>query len=387
MKMLENGTMYVVAGATSGIGKAVGEIIEEEYYPIGGRNIETLAQIALKANRKGFFIPGNLFERGSSAYNFFIEELFKYKQKGVIQLYASIDMDPIPIEENGELIEDYYDPRDGKKWNRGISSEEKRAIRRAMADEQIMFWENFLKNLLGRDSKEPLVIIYANSIISKFYENHAFRRHSEYGRLKNTITQLIETYNEKLEEKNIFIKNVLLGIIDTPMFNNRGEISAERTKKIVEVVAPNIPLDGQEIQATELLDPKDVAAFLYKIGEIYPKATPNKINLFDKQHLDIEKMMREFIHKKNNITKRIVNTIQKEDNVVILDDRAKRFLLQLREDALTRYYEAHIKNRRIKEKKLRDNLIMGEKIISTLSPRLSSDVFLDTCLRLEGNYP
>ncbi|MBU1666955.1 hypothetical protein KKC13_00935 [bacterium] len=388
MRMLEKGNMYIVAGATSGIGKAIGEIIEKDYYPIGGRNLETLADIATHANKKGFFIPGNLFEKGTSAYNFFIEEFFKYKQEGVVQLYASIDMDPIPIEEDGVIIDDYFDPRDGKKWSSEVTIEEKRNIRIMMADAQILFWKNFLESLLKRESEESLVIIYANSIISKFYENHAFRRHSEYGRLKNTITQLIEEYNERLEQKNIFIKNVLLGIIDTPMFTNRGKISAERTKRIVEVVAPNIPLAGQEIQATELLNPNDVAAFLYQIGNIYPKATPNKINLFDKKHLDIEKMMRDFIHKKNNITRLIVQNIDKKDkDVVVIDERVKRFLIQLREDSLTRYYEEHIKNTKIKEKKLRDNLIMGERIVSTLSPTLSTDVFLDTCLRLEGNYP
>lgn len=388
MKMLEKGTMYIVAGATSGIGKAIGEIIEEDYYPIGGRNIETLADIAIEANRKGFFIPGNLFQEGSSAYNFFVDELFKYKQHGVVQLYASIDMDPIPIEENGCIIEDYYDPRDGKKWNHAITTKEKRAIRKAMADEQIVFWKRFLESLLKRDSSEPLVIIYANSIISKFYENHAIRRYSEYGRLKNTITQLIEEYSERLEKRNIFIKNILLGIIDTPMFINRGAISAERTKKLIGLLAPNIPLAGEEIEVTELLNPKEVAAFLYRLGAIYLKATPSNINLFQTKHLDIDKMMREFIQTRHKITKLIVRNIEKkENNVVVLDENVKQFLLRLREESLTNYYEQHSKNRKIKERKLRDNLIIGERIVSTLSPEVSSDVFLDICVRFEGNYP
>lgn len=389
MRMLENGNIYIVAGATSGIGKAIGEIIEEDYYPVGGRNLETLAEIATSANRKEFFIPGNLFEKGTSAYNFFIEELSKYKSKGVIQLFASIDMDPIPIEENGVIIDDYFDPRDGKKWNDKLTSEQRKRIRREMADGQILFWKNFLESLLQRDSKESLVIIHANSIISKFYENHALRRHSEYGRLKNTITKLIESYTERLENRNIFIKNVLLGIIDTPMFNNRGSISAQRTKKMLETLAPNIPIGGEEITANEVLDPKEVAEFLYKLGNIYPKATPNKINLFDKKHFNIEKMMRDFIHKKNNITKLIVRNIdKKEKDIIVLNEQAKRFLIKLREDSLNQYYKENGKNNhKIKENRLRDNIIIAEKIVSTLAPTLSTDIFLDTCLRLEGNYP
>lgn len=389
MKMLEKGKLYIVAGATSGIGKEIGNFIEQDYYPVGGRNIETLAEIALSANKKGFFIPGNLFEKGTSAYNFFIEELHKYKNRGVVQLYSSIDMDPIPVEVDGVIIEDYFDPRDGKKWKSDITQKEKRAIRIEMADAQIAFWKKFLESLLQRNSEEELVILYTNSIISKFYENHSLRRHSEYGRLKNQITQLIEQYNAQLEAKNIFVKNILLGIIDTPMFTNRGEISTRRIQKIVEVVAPNIPLAGEEIQATELLNPSEVAAFLYKIGNIYPKATPNKINLFDKKHLDVEKMMRQFIHTKNNITRLIVKNIEKqENNQVLIDDTAKRFLLQLREESLKHYYETNKqRNKKIKETRLRDNLVTGEKIVSSLSSVVSSEVFLDVCVRLEGNYP
>jgi len=388
MKMLEKGTMYVVAGATSGIGKAVGEIIEEDYYPVGGRNLETLAEIGSKANKRGFFIPGNLFDKSSSAYKFFINELYKYKQKGVVQLYSSIDMDPIPFEKDGVIIEDYYDPRNGKKWEDKVSVEEKKTIRKEMADSQIVFWENLLESLLKRDSDEPLVIIYANSIIAKFYENHSVRRHSEYGRLKNKITKSIEAYAERLEAKNVFVKNILLGIIDTPMFNNRGVISAKRTQKMVEVLAPNIPLNGEEITATAPLNADDIAKFLYQIGEIYPKATPSKINLFKPEHLDIQTMMHRFIHKKNNITRLIVQNIHKKiEDVVIMDDKTKQFLIDLREESLIRYYEENLRNTRIKEKKLKDNLIMGERIISSLSPTLSKEVFLDTCLRLEGNYP
>jgi|GEM_PF-4198245 len=82
MRMLENGNIYIVAGATSGIGKAIGEIIEEDYYPVGGRNLETLAEIATSANRKEFFIPGNLFEKGTSAYNFLLRSYQNIKVKG-----------------------------------------------------------------------------------------------------------------------------------------------------------------------------------------------------------------------------------------------------------------------------------------------------------------
>lgn len=385
-----NKNIYIVAGATSGIGKEIGKFIEGDYYPIGGRDIQTLAEIAATANKKGFFIPGNLFDPQSGAYNFFIEELGPQNYTGVVQFFASVDMDPIPIEEDGVIIADYFDPRNGQKWDAAITMEEKRQIRMEMADSQILFWKNFLESLLKRTAKGSLMILYANSIISKFYENHSFRRHSEYGRLKNTFTQLIEEYRERLEEKNVFIKNILLGITDTPMFYRRGKISAEKTRKIVEVVAPNIPLAGEEITATELLNPKEVASFLYKISNIYAKATPNKINLFHPRHFDIETLIRNFVDKKNKIMKEMVNQsiVHKENHTILMDERVKDFLIKLRVDSLKKYYETNKKNNnRINETKLRDNIIMGEKIIKTLAPQLSTDNFLDACIRLEGNYP
>ena len=388
MKILENGNIYIVAGATSGIGKAMSKVIEGEYYPIGGRNISTLGQIAQTANKKGFFIPGNLFEEGTSAYNFFINELSKFESRCVVQLFSSIDMDSIPVEEDGEIIEDYYDPRDGKKWNPIVTFEERRNIRIHMADSQILFWKIFLESLLERESREPLIIVCSNSIISKFYENHSVRGHSQYGRLKNSITQVIEEYSEKLKEKNVFIKNILLGLIDTPMFNDRGRLSAERTKRMAETLAPNIPIGGEEMEVEEPLQPDDVAEFLYMIGNIYPQAIPSNINLFHKKHFNIEKLMKDFRDKKNNINKLInKNIIQRERGIVELNENTVNFLIQLRKDSLSHYYNKHKENKKIKEKRLKNNIYIGEKIVSELSYEISSDKFFDTCLRLEGNYP
>ena len=388
MKILENGNTYIVAGATSGIGKAMSNVIEGDYYPVGGRNITTLGEIAQTANKKGFFIPGNLFEEGTSAYNFFVNELSKLESRCVVQLFSSIDMDAIPIEENGEIIEDYYDPRSGQKWDDAILMKERNNIRIAMADSQILFWKNFLESLLSRESQEPLIIICSNSIISKFYENHSFRGHSQYGRLKNTITQLIEEYSDQLRAKNVFIKNILLGLIDTPMFKDRGSLSAERTKRIVEAVAPNIPLGGEEIEAKEPLNPNDVAEFLYMVGNIYPQAIPVNINLFNKKHLNIEKLMRDFRNKKNNINKLIhKNIFKRERDIIELDENAMNFLIQLRKDSLTNYYKEHKENKRVKESRLKNNIYTAEKIVSGLSYEVSADKFFDTCLRLEGNYP
>ena len=381
--------IYVVSGATSGIGKAIGKFIERDYYPIGGRNISSLAEIATTANKKEFFIPGNLFKQGTSAYDFFINSFGKQNYYGVIQLFSSIDMDPIPVVKNGIIIDDYYDPRNGKKWNSSISIEMRKKIRVEMADNQIFFWKNFLESLLTRTTKEPLVIIYANSIIAKLYENHSIKTHSEYGRLKNAINKLIEEYNERLESKNVYIKNILLGVIDTPMFNNRGELSAIRTKKLLKAIAPNFPINGEEITITEPLNPDEVAQYLYKIGNIYPKATPSKINLFHPKHFNIELLMRNFLHKKNNIVRKVVNRhiIHKEKNIVLINEDVKSFLIKLREESLMKYYKENQENKKVKEAKLKNNLISGRKIIETLSLETSTDSFLDTCLRLEGNYP
>jgi len=389
MSILENGdTTYIVAGATSGIGKAMGSVIEGDYYPIGGRNIETLAEVASDANKRGFFIPGNLFEEGTSAYNFFIYELVKLENRSVVQLFSSIDMDAIPIEEDGVIVEDYFDPRNGKKWDSSISKKEREEIRVLMADSQILFWEKLLESLLERESSKPLTIIYANSIISKFYENHSFRGHSQYGRLKNSITQLISEYSEKLKEKNVFIKNILLGLIDTPMFNDRGVLSAERTKKIVEAVAPNIPLGGEEIEAKELLSPVEVAEFLYMIGNIYPEAIPININLFHKKHLNLEKLMKNFRDKKNSMNRLInKNIIEAEKGIIELNKNSITFLIELRKESLMDYYTENKENKRVKESRLKNNIVVGEKIVSRLPYRLSRDKFFETCLRLEGNYP
>nr|MCH9740327.1 hypothetical protein [Campylobacterota bacterium] len=186
-----------------------------------------------------------------------------------------------------------------------------------------------------------------------------------------------------------YIKNILLGVIDTPMFNNRGELSAIRTKKLLKAIAPNFPINGEEITITEPLNPDEVAQYLYKIGNIYPKATPSKINLFHPKHFNIELLMRNFLHKKNNIVRKVVNRhiIHKEKNIVLINEDVKSFLIKLREESLMKYYKENQENKKVKEAKLKNNLISGRKIIETLSLETSTDSFLDTCLRLEGNYP
>jgi len=388
MKILENGNLYIIAGATSGIGKAMSQVVDGEYYPVGGRNIDTLSKIAESANKKSFCIPGDLFEEGTPAYNFFIYELAKLDSRCVVQLFSSIDMDAIPIEENGKIIEDYFDPRNGKKWDDNITFEERQSIRIEMADSQILFWKRLLENLLTRESSEPLLLVYSNSIISKFYENHSLKKHSQYGRLKNIITQLIEEYAERLKEKNVFIKNILLGLIDTPMFNNRGNLSAQRTKKMLETLAPNIPLGGEKMEASEPLNPNEVAEFLYMIGNIYPPALPINIKLFDKKHFNIEILMKEFRDKKKSINRLInKNIMQRENGMIELDDNATSFLIQLRKDSLTNYFNKHKENRRVKESRLKNNIYVAEKIVAKLPSKVSIDEFLNIGLRLEGNYP
>jgi len=113
-------------------------------------------------------------------------------------------------------------------WKKWITSKQKRIIRENLAQKQINFYRNLFEKLLRRDPTESLTLVFTNSIISKFYELPSFcweGSRSEYGRLKNEITKLIWEYSERLKEKNVYIKNVTLGVVDTPMFKKRGKKS------------------------------------------------------------------------------------------------------------------------------------------------------------------
>jgi len=75
-------------------------------------------------------------------------------------------------------------------------------------------------------------LVFANSVIAKYFESIFISRSSEYGRLKNEVSKMIEEYRQRLEEKNVFVKNIFLGITDTPMFSKRGPISAINTARL-----------------------------------------------------------------------------------------------------------------------------------------------------------
>jgi S-adenosylmethionine:diacylglycerol 3-amino-3-carboxypropyl transferase len=101
-----------------------------------------------------------------------------------------------------------------------------------MANEQINFWRTLLEKLCSRQSMKTITLVFVNSVIAKYYESSIISKGSEYGRLKNEISKMIEEYRPQLEAKNVFVKNVFLGITKTPMFDNRGDISAYRTGKV-----------------------------------------------------------------------------------------------------------------------------------------------------------
>jgi hypothetical protein len=300
-------------------------------------------------------------------------------------------MDPIPIYDNiaNRIIEDAVNPLTGKKWNSEITIEDKKNIRKNMANEQINFYLTLFDKLLQRQKDSPnLTIIFANSIISKFYENHSFKN-SEYGRLKNEITGLIETYRVSLKEKRVVIKNVFLGIVDTPMFTTRGDISAIRTKKIVAKLGSIIPLNGEEIIAESLLSPESVAEFLFEVGNRPSKETPDTYILFKEKHLDINNILKNYKKEKEIIVEKIFKlNISSEQKCIEISTAETDFIRQLRLDSLNIYIQQN-KNisKQMSKKIINSNMRAMQRILDKLPQKVPYEMFVEISQRAERNYP
>jgi len=382
--------MFYVTGSTSGVGYDLIDIIVKnnfEAIPIGSRNINNIKNIAGNSNQKGFFVGGDIFDINSDAYNYFMKDIINCS--GTIFCLASVDMDAIPKEnKDGFIEEDCIDPRDGKEWNNAIRTEDKQLVREEMALKQIEFYKTLFDKLLNRqDTSNKLTIIFANSIISKFYENHSFK-HSQYARLKNNITDIIELYRSRLKKNNVFVKNIFLGLIDTPMFRNRGELSAKRTTRIVEKLGVMLPLNGEEIVADTLLKSKDVANFLFTLTDKNPESYPDTYILFRDRHLELDRVLKEEDDKTNILNSKINNLNLLSNDVIFLSEDIKDFLLNLRSGYLDKYLSTKdIPSNRLKKKILSINLSNGDKILQRYPNMINRDTLLDVSIRMISNYP
>jgi len=382
--------MFYVTGSTSGVGYDLIDIINNnnlEAIPIGSRNINNIKSIADNSNQKGFFVGGDIFDINSDAYSYFMNDIIHCS--GTIFCLASVDMDAMPRKnENGLIEEDIIDPRNGEKWDRNISTDDKKLIREDMAFKQIDFYKNLFNKLLNRSDGSPkLTIIFANSIISKFYENHSIR-HSQYSRLKNEITHIIELYRSLLKNKNVYLKNIFLGLIDTPMFKNRGELSAQRSKNMIDKIGVMIPLNGEDLTSSTVLKSKNVAKFLFDIGSIDSKSSPDTYLLFKNSQLDLEKFIKEELYKKDILKYKINKLdISSKDDITLSPD-IKNFLNNLRATYLNRYLEkGNISSKYLEKKILSSNLKKGEMILKRYPSVVSKDMFMDMSIRMMSNYP
>jgi hypothetical protein len=433
LKMKKRPDLYII-WATSGIGKKMAGILKKigrQFIPIGSRNSEKMKEAKKGANKNYFSVGGDLFNPNSEAYKYFMGELSE--KWGIAQVLSSADMDPIPkfkeeinpmtweiwaewIDEKEKnkikkwvlfeplkystlpnnlkksIIEDSINPRTWKSWEEWETNEERKKIREEMANEQISFWKKLLEKLCNRQSMKPITLVFVNSVIAKYFESNIISRSSEYGRLKNEISKMIEKYRPQLEAKNVFVKNIFLGITKTPMFDNRGDISAYRTGKVWSFLGANLPLDWEELVASEALESEEVAQFLYEIGNINPNEIPNRILLYKREHLDTKNMTKKHKEKRTTIVKKVVEEkglgidteSLSQNSEIQITDKIKVFFRELRQKSLKNYLE---KNEKASEEKLASNMNSADKIIDELPKKVSFKSFVDICLRIEGNYP
>ncbi len=457
LKMKKRPDLYII-WATSGVGAWIAQICQDwkqkrDFYPIWSRNLEKIKKISEWANEENFCVPWDIFDSGSEAYKFIIEKL--PQKSGVVQFLSSIDMDPISKfkdeidprnwkewaeEISGQerekirrdicfnpenygkikreldqyIIKDAIDPRTWKEWDenifQGMTDEEakkeyKKKIRKEMADSQINLWENFLKSLLNRESKELLTIVFVNSVIAKYFESSFISSNSEYGRLKNTISKMIEKYRPQLEAKNVFIKNIFLGVADTPMLEARWPEGARNTWILWALLWPNLPLDWEELVAAKPLASKEVSRVIYEIGNMDPNATPNRIVLYKEEHLDNKNTVRKHKEKVKKIISKSSQSRKAlgikwdlwKNTEVEITDEVKELLKGLRQKSLEDYLDEKYPEegqwddeRKAKEKmkkKLEPNMNFADEIIGKLPEKVSLKSFVDICLRIEGNYP
>jgi len=173
------------------------------------------------------------------------------------------------------------------------------------------------------------------------------------------------------------------------MFRSRGELSAKRTKRIVEKLGSMIPLNGEEIVSDFLLESKDVAKFLFNLASIEPKESPDTYILFKNSHLNLEKVMKEEFYKKEIINYKInkLNLLFKDNNIVLSSDIID-FLNNLRATYLNRYLEKNnISSKYLEKKILSSNLSIGNNILQRYPKIVSKDTFIDMSIRMMSNYP
>lgn len=272
-----------------------------------------------------------------------------------------------------------------EKEQKHIIDNYKESVREKMSDQQISFFIEFIDRLLARESNEPLTVIFPNSILAKSYELANVKKASPYARMKNEMTKYIENNMAALKKKNVFIKNVTIGITGTDMFLGRGPISAYNSARLSRLVGGRIPVNQVPIRASDALDAEKVSSILYELGQEPPEETPDRIELFMPEHQDFGPQRKEKAQKRAHLAQK-VDTFLNGDTKTPWNQDVKSFLRSLREEALQEYLRQEPDEKNALNIGMKNaDIILNE--YDNFLEDIEREDLIDIAERLEGNYP
>lgn len=430
----------VIIWPRTGIWKDISNILYENgisFTPVWSRNEWTIQEISKWANPDKEGYSWDVFKPETEANKYIIESL--PNKKSIIYLSAGMDMDPYRMLDpninpntfaewdgwiddiqkeairwkailgagdewykkfKNIIVKDIINPETWQKWHDWTTITEKNELRKRLADNQIEFIRHFIQSLLNRNSREPIVIIFFNTIMAKAFESPMVGDVSHYARFKNEVTKIIEDNRLELEKKWVYIKNIILGLVYSPMLLSRWPVSLIMSKEAADRVWMDIPIGGKPLVARIPLESLNVAENIIKIANTPPDMTPNLIPYFLEEHWNIKNITIEYEQWGDKILKKVISEREKlwitkdqilENKEINITEAVKDFLIELRQESLDIYISQLSLSKEKKEKlkrKLAKNLEVAREIIKKLPQKIFFKSFIDNvCLRIEWNYP
>jgi hypothetical protein len=263
---------------------------------------------------------------------------------------AELDGEGNVIDEWGNIIapddEDYKEqldainPQTMQRW-KVVALSEKNKIRKAEADKQVQLFRDYLENILDNrnlENTKTLTIVYLWSIANMFCIAG-----SAYGDFKTECTELAEEYRIKFALKfgngRINIIDLSLALVNTIMWNQRTHL-LETTWKIVQFKGRWLPIRWEKINQKEMFQPDAIAQFFFDIMQEDHWELPSRMLIHSPESIDIEKQKRQYQEDMTYILQQYVGKgLDKDDKgEVMLNEKAREFLLNLRQYKLDEYY-------------------------------------------------
>ena len=245
-----------------------------------------------------------------------------------------------PDDENYKDQLDAINPKTMKRWDIWTLPELKNAIRKAEADKQVKLFHDYLDNILQNRNTinmKTLTIVYLWSIANMFWIAG-----SAYGDFKKECSELAEEYRIKFALKfgNWIIKiiDLSLALTDTTMWNQRTHL-LETTWKIVQFKWRWLPVWWEKINQEEMFQPDALAQFFFDIMQEDSLYISSRMLIHSPESIDIEKQKKQYMQDMTYILDQYaVEELDKDDWKVILNEKAKEFLLNLMQYKLDEYY-------------------------------------------------